>query len=126
MEVTRFTETDEIPRWSLQTPVQIYIRDDLPHLAGHTIDISMEGVQIEVGVKLPIRSVVVLEIYFQRTNVFDFIDQTPLRIRGQVIWRKPMSEDDYDSWSIGLRFLEINEAQKQTILDEVKLMEALV
>ncbi len=120
---TRYIESGEEPRWKLNTPIQIYIREDLPHLAGHSKDISLYGIQIEVGVKLPINSVVTLEIYFQRGNVFDFIEQEPLRLKAQVVWRRPVSDDDFDSWETGLRFVNITQEQQDTIRQEIGTMD---
>lgn len=122
METERPIEFGEEKRWRLNTPIQIYIRKDLPHLAGHSKDISLFGIQIEVGVKLPTNSVVMLEIYFQRENVFDFIDQEPLKAKAQVVWRRSVSEDDYDAWEAGLRFVNITQEQQDVIRSEVAML----
>lgn len=125
LEPDRPVEEDEIKRWPLNTPIQIYLRENLPHLAGHSKDISLEGIQIDIGIKLPLRSVVTLEVYFQRSNVFDFIDQEPLRVKAQVKWRRQSNEEDYDSWETGLRFINITEEQRSAILDEVGMLDVL-
>ncbi len=126
MDSERYVEIGEERRWQLNTPVQIYIREDLPHLAGHSRDISLYGIHIEVGVKLPINSIVTLEVYFQRNNVFDFIDQEPLKVKAQVVWRKTMSEDEYDSWETGLRFINITQEQQEIIRNEVSVLDELL
>ncbi|MBF0238132.1 MAG: PilZ domain-containing protein [SAR324 cluster bacterium] len=124
IDSNRFVETGEDPRWPLQSPIQIYIREDMPHLAGHTKDISLSGLHIEIGVKLPANAIITVEIYFQREDVFAFIEQTPLKLKGKVIWRKPLA-DDYEAWDVGLRFLDISEEQKNSILEEVKTLEVI-
>lgn len=121
----RFVESGENQRWKLNTPIQIYIRDDLPHLAGHSKDISMTGIQIEIGVKLPINAMVTIEIFFQRPNVFDFIEQTPLRMKAQVLWRRPIDHDS-EAWETGLRFVNISRENRAIIEDEVTLMEPFI
>ncbi|MGK5092634.1 PilZ domain-containing protein [Deltaproteobacteria bacterium TL4] len=125
ISASRFQEQDEDTRWKLNTPIQIYIREDLPHLAGHTRDMSLSGINIEVGVKLPLKATITLEIFFQRDDVFEFIDQEALKIKGIVMWRKPLSDEEYDVWDTGLRFLELTEKQRSTILEEVETMEML-
>ncbi|MBF0286763.1 MAG: PilZ domain-containing protein [SAR324 cluster bacterium] len=126
MEPERYIEVGEERRWELQTPIQIYIREDLPHLAGHSRDISLYGIHIEIGVKLPINSLVTLEVYFQRANVFDFIDQDPLKVKAQVVWRNALSEDDYSSWETGLQFVNITQEQQNTVRNEVTVLEELI
>ena len=121
----RFRETGEEPRWKLNTPIQIYIKDDFPHLAGHTKDLSLNGINVEVGVKLPLKSIITLEIYFQRDDVFEFIEQEALRIKGKVLWRKPISDEEYDIWDTGLQFLDITQKQQELILEEVESLEML-
>ncbi len=121
----RFVESGEVPRWHMESPIQIYIREDFPHLAGHTRDVSLEGLHIEIGVKLPLKSVISLDIYFQRDNVFDFIEQEPLKIKGKVMWRRPVSDENYDVWDTGLTFIDITPAQRQTIMEEVQSLESL-
>ena len=123
METERFIELGETKRWRLDTPIQIYIQDSPLHLAGHSKDISLYGVQIEVGIKLPQESNLTLEIYFQRSNVFDCIDQEPLKVKAQVIWRRAVSEDDYDSRETGLQFVNITEEQQDIIQSEVALID---
>ncbi|MBF0277993.1 MAG: PilZ domain-containing protein [SAR324 cluster bacterium] len=119
METERFIEIGETQRWRLDTPIQIYVRDDSPHLAGHSRDISLYGIQIELGIDLALDSIVKLEIYFQRNNVLDFIAQEPLQIKAQVIWRKPITSAGYESWEIGLQFVNISEEQQDIIQTEV-------
>lgn len=119
MDAERYIEFGEEKRWNLNTPIQIYIRDDLPHLAGHSKDISFYGIQIEVGIKLPTNSIVTLEIYFQRDNVFDFINQDSMKIKAQIVWRRSVSEEAYDAWEAGLRFVNITQEQQDLIRGEV-------
>ena len=120
----RYTEADEQPRWPLQTPIQIYIREDLPHLAGHSKDISLGGIHIEVGVKLPTSATITVEIYFQREDVFAFIEQIPLKVKGKVVWRKQL-QGDYQIWDTGLSFTNITPAQQITLMEEVKNLTAI-
>ena len=118
-------EVDESKRWRLTVPIQIYIREDLPHLAGHTCDLSLDGVNIEVGVKLPLKSFIKVEIYFQRGDVFAFIAQEPLKLQGQVMWRKPVESDDHEIWNTGIRFSSINPDQQNLIREEVALLDPI-
>lgn len=108
----------ETTTWELKTPVQIYLRDDLPHLAGHSQQISTQTIHIEIGVKLPLKSTITIEIYFPRDSVFDFMEQDPLTLKAKVETRTVA--EDQKSWKVTLVFLEMTEEAVQKILTEIK------
>ena len=121
----RYTEAGEFPRWQMYSPIQIYVREDLPHLAGHTRDISLRGIHIEIGLKLPLKSIIILEIYFQRGNVFEFIEQEPLKIKGQIMWRKTATEEGHEIWSMGVAFVDITPEHEARISEEVEVLDSI-
>jgi len=78
---------------------------------GVTGDLSMTGLKVELQGALDERSTVGLHIYLPQKNLEGYKKQTPLEVKGTIVWKKSLDE----RYRYGIRFEPLNTDQKAQI-----------
>jgi len=78
---------------------------------GVTGDLSMTGLKVELQGALDERSTVGLNIYRPQDNLEGYKKQTPLEVKGTIVWKKSFDE----RYRYGIRFETLNTDQKAQI-----------
>lgn len=105
------------------TPTNIYSSSAESHFAGVVQNLSMSGIQLEMGRPFQAGEILMVEIFFGRSSLKQFLDQKPHNFVGRVVWqRKGQNFNQLPSWKIGIEVVTMTLEQEQSLheaLDEL-------
>ncbi|MGK5094282.1 MMPL family transporter [Deltaproteobacteria bacterium TL4] len=93
-------------RFLLNTTTDIYFDTSRPHCAGIVINISLTGIELELGHFIETGEIIIVTIFFKKPTLDDFLNQNTFRLSCQVVWGRLYENEIGDpSWRFGLKFV---------------------
>ncbi|MBF0351988.1 MAG: MMPL family transporter [SAR324 cluster bacterium] len=112
-------------RYLLNTSANIYLDHSHQHFAGMVNNISLTGIELELGRYVETGQMIRVEIFFRQPTLDQYLEQNTIELAGQIVWgRVAESFNREPAWKYGLKFVMLTVQQRnrlKTALDELYL-----
>jgi len=107
-------EKRDYPR--AQNSLRVNVQHDQRLTEGVCRDISLSGLQLILGDELATKQLIDLEVFLPTESIDEFRRQSPLRVKGRVMWARP----DADKFLYGIHFESLDEGGRQALKRSVE------